>query len=436
VKYSLSVKDVSKTYFIDPKKSQVPALGWSKMFKSLLKGKDKERNKREVFHALSSVSFKLPQGESLGIIGLNGSGKSTLLQIVAKTLKPTTGVVSLTGRLGALLELGSGFNPEFTGIENIYLNAAILGLKKDEIDQKLSGIISFADIGKFVYQPVKTFSTGMALRLAFAVLVHVEPEILIIDEALAVGDARFQAKCFNFLDEFQKRGNSLVLVSHDLNSVARLCSQVLILDSGKQVCLGPPIEVINKYNQLITKTESESTIDKSVRGGEKTSQNLVETEDFIESSLAYDTKWSYGGKRGEITSCTVHNQKGEETLSIESGETFKVIFEVLAHSDITNPIFAMKIRDTKGQIIYGQNSKFANVETEELKKGDALKVTFLQKANLGPGEYLISLGFTRYLEDQLQVIHRRHDILTLKVASLDGGFGISNCFSEIIIESK
>ena len=203
--YSLSVKDVSKTYYIEPKKSLEPCLGWSQVLKHLFKEKEKERKKKKAFHALSSVSFKLPKGESLGIIGLNGSGKSTLLQIVAKTLNPTTGFVSLTGRLGALLELGSGFNPEFTGIENIYLNATILGLKKEEIDRKLSGIISFADIGDFVYQPVKTFSTGMALRLAFAVLVHVEPEVLIIDEALAVGDARFQAKCFNFLDEFQKK---------------------------------------------------------------------------------------------------------------------------------------------------------------------------------------------------------------------------------------
>ena len=234
--WALEVKNVSKFY---PQTSNHSSTNgnWKRLFR-LLTTSPKNEEPENLFHALSDVSLKLRKGESLGIIGLNGSGKSTLLQIIAGTLEATFGTVRTNGRIAALLELGSGFNPDFTGRENIYLNAAILGLSQSEIDTKYHEIAAFADIGDFIHQPVRTYSSGMSLRLAFAVVAHVEPEILIIDEALAVGDARFQSKCFCFLESLQKQGKTLLFVSHDVNSVARLCSSAVLLHEGKVHAIG------------------------------------------------------------------------------------------------------------------------------------------------------------------------------------------------------
>ena len=202
------------------------------MLETLLNGRGSIKNESCQFKALKNVSFELFKGEALGIIGLNGSGKSTLLQIISGTLNSSNGSVMTNGRIAALLELGSGFNHEFSGKENIYLNCSIFGFSTSETTEIYEEIIKFADIGDFINQPVKTYSSGMIVRLAFAVVVHLNPDILIIDEALAVGDARFQAKCYSFLEEFKKSGKTLIFVSHDLNSVAQLCSRVILCMRG------------------------------------------------------------------------------------------------------------------------------------------------------------------------------------------------------------
>lgn len=221
-------------------------------------------------NALKSVSFQVPSGGSLGIIGLNGSGKSTLLQIIAGTLQPSSGSVTVEGRIAALLELGSGFDPEFTGRENIYINASILGLSRKQIDERYDAIVAFADIGDFIERPVKTYSSGMMVRLAFAVQVHVDPDVLIVDEALAVGDARFQAKALTKIEEILQRGTTLLFVGHDLNAVRSFCNKALLLDKGQIIKEGLPEDVIADYLYLVQKDRlSESGLDKQLQRSER-----------------------------------------------------------------------------------------------------------------------------------------------------------------------
>ena len=229
---AININNISKDYPKISSSLKEKKRAWQLMLATLFKG-NKKNGTEETFSALSDISLKIKKGDAVGIIGLNGSGKSTLLQIIAGTLQPSSGEIHSNGKIGALLELGSGFNPEFTGRENIYLNAKILGLSKNEVDKKYDQITSFSGIGDFVNQPVRTYSSGMVVRLAFSVIAHTDPDILIIDEALAVGDARFQSKCFSFLETFKEKGKTLLFVSHDINSIARLCSSAVLLHKGK-----------------------------------------------------------------------------------------------------------------------------------------------------------------------------------------------------------
>ena len=248
--FILEVINLSKEFLVKNNKKTQSKSGLSKFIDSLLIRNQKSFKEKKIL-ALRDINFGIEQGQSIGIIGLNGAGKSTLLQVIAGTLKATRGKVILKGRVAALLELGAGFNPEFTGRENVYLNASLFGLEKREIDQRFSNIEDFAEIGEFINEPVKTYSSGMYVRLAFAIVANLEPTLLIIDEALSVGDAKFQLKCFNFLRKFKETGGSLIMVSHDLNSIARLSEKVLLLDKGSVLRLGKPIDVINHYSKLI-----------------------------------------------------------------------------------------------------------------------------------------------------------------------------------------
>ncbi len=320
---------------------------------STLFPKKKLNPETKSFCALSEVTFSLKRGKSCGIIGLNGAGKTTLLQIISNTMQPSKGSIKLNGKVTALLELGSGFNPEFTGIENIYLTAYLHGLKKEEIDFKLSSIIDFANIGDFISQPVKAYSTGMTLRLAFAVTAHVEADVLIIDEALVVGDARFQLKCFAFLEKFKKKGGSLLLVSHDLNSIARLCEESILLHKGQVLKSGKTVNIINHYSKLIAENQHEKKLSK----GKKTKMNQIENS--VVKSTDEIEPISYGGEIGAIKAIRFNNS---ENQIIRSGEKFSVSFKAISYQEIEEPIFAIRIRDCYGQEIYGTNTKFLKVQ--------------------------------------------------------------------------
>ncbi len=239
---AISIKDVSKLYKLYDKPLD-------RLKESL--GLSKEKRYKE-HYALRGVSFDVKRGECVGIIGTNGAGKSTILKIITGVLNPTAGEVQIDGRISALLELGAGFNMEYTGIENVYLNGTMIGFSREEIDAKLDEILDFADIGDFVHQPVKTYSSGMFVRLAFAVAINIDPEILIVDEALSVGDVFFQLKCFKKFEEFKQQGKTILFVSHDLSSIERYCDKAILMDHGRNIAEGTPIEIINKYKKIMT----------------------------------------------------------------------------------------------------------------------------------------------------------------------------------------
>jgi lipopolysaccharide transport system ATP-binding protein len=437
---SIIINDVSKVYTKIKSSLSDKKRTWRLMIHALL-NKNHRNTQVESFVALQNTSFKIKKGDAVGIIGLNGSGKSTLLQIIAGTLKPTTGEVRAEGKIGALLELGSGFNPDFTGKENIYLNARILGLKQNEIDQRYDAITTFSGIGDFVNQPVRTYSSGMVVRLAFAVIAHTEPDILIIDEALAVGDARFQSKCFSFLESFKEKGKTLLFVSHDINSIARLCNSAILLHKGKIISNGLPKKVINEYSKIISGNHISSEEDEQTpRNKELVSQdsdNENQRVEFLKSEHKekHQEEFNYGGEKAEIISYSISDKDRNESKVISSSEFFTISFTVLGKELIKKPIYAMTIRDTKGQQIYGQNTLFSKIPTNDLENGKKVKITFQLSANLGAGKYLISFGVTRFQEDdELEVIHRRYDAEELQIINSDGSFGIANCNCSIKCE--
>ena len=356
-----------------------------------LSGK-KERFK---FHyALKGVDFEVKKGETVGIIGTNGSGKSTLLKILTGVLTPTEGEVEVNGRISALLELGAGFNMDYNGIENIYLNGTMMGFSKDEIDKKLDDILAFADIGDYVYQPCKTYSSGMFVRLAFAVSINIDPEILIVDEALSVGDVFFQAKCYRKFEEFKKKGKTILFVSHDLSSISRYCDRVYLLNNGEMLGNGSPKEMIDKYKQILA-------------GG--ASAKIVETNenDVLE----------YGNGKAFIKEFAITDSKGTKTNAVEKGTEYTVTMKVKIEEDIQAPIFACSVKNVRGVEITGTNTLVSRTFDESVKKGDEIEISFTQKMMLQGGEYLISLGVTGFENGEFTVYHRLYDILSINVIS-------------------
>jgi ABC-type polysaccharide/polyol phosphate transport system ATPase subunit len=284
------------------------------------------------FWALRDVSLEIRHGETVGIVGRNGSGKSTLLQLICGTLTPTQGSVETNGRVGALLELGAGFNPEFTGRENVYMNAAIFGVPKQQIDRSYDAITAFADIGDFMNQPVKTYSSGMYVRLAFAVAIHIEPEILIIDEALSVGDLLFQLKCFLKFQELQNAGKTILFVSHDVNAIKRYCSRALLLEGGQLHFEGSPNDTVNRYTRVLFPD-----------GGPPTLQPVTEpvaSEDVVATS---GKEYRYGTGEGEIHTIMLRNSQGRSTTVFTTGERMTASFRATANRAIAAPILAMTI---------------------------------------------------------------------------------------------
>jgi len=411
----LTVSNVTKIFEKISENENFGRTGWKALLHCIFSKKSNQTN-LESFTALENISFSVCKGNSLGIMGLNGSGKSTLLQIIAGTMQPSRGMVSHNGKVAALLELGSGFNPEFNGLENIYLTGTLYGLERKIIDQKLESIVNFANIGEFIQQPIKTYSSGMGLRLAFAVVAHLDADILIIDEALSVGDARFQIKCFSFLEDFQRKGGSLIIVSHDLNSIARLCETSILLHQGKLLRKDLTINVINHYSKIIFEGSKETKFD----GAVVVQEQKVDRPELI----------SYGGELGELDSVCINNN---QTAIVCAGDEFCISFNASSYSKINKPIFALRIRNPKGQEIYGTNTKFLNIKTPNLESGDSVTVKFVQNANLGVGKYFISVGFTYYEGNDLKVVHRLRECLEFEVFNEDGAFGISNCFSNVSV---
>ncbi len=399
------------------------------------------KKKYREHYALHDVDITIQQGECLGIIGTNGSGKSTILKIITGVLNPTAGNVTVDGRISALLELGAGFNMEYTGIENIYLNGTMIGFSKEEIDKKLEDILSFADIGEFVHQPVKTYSSGMFVRLAFAVAINIEPEILIVDEALSVGDVFFQAKCYHKFDEFKKMGKTILFVSHDLSSISKYCDKVVLLNQGKKLGEGTPKEMIDAYKRVLV-----GQYEMDDKEGQDNKKERLLDDPALMAAVIKDKKAAdgerggnpalleYGNKEAEIVEFYVTDAKGIRSTSVMKNEEFNISMNIQFHETVAAPIFAFSFKDVKGTEITGTNTMFEKAYLESAGKGEYKQVTFTQKMTLQGGEYLLSLGVTGYEGSDFKVYHRLYDAINITVISDKNTVGFYDMCSVVKVE--
>lgn len=394
-------------------------------------------------YALHDVSFEVKKGETVGIIGTNGSGKSTILKIITGVLNPTEGNVEINGRISALLELGAGFNMEYTGIENVYLNGTMIGFTREEIDAKLDAILEFADIGDFVYQPVKTYSSGMFVRLAFAVAINIEPEILIVDEALSVGDVFFQAKCYRKFEEFKKMGKTILFVSHDLGSVNNYCDRVVLLNKGVKVKEGEPKEIIDIYQKILVNQYDENEEAKkenaveNIETVEETATDVSSQNDDVlyKSSMQQNPNViDYGDGSVEIFDFALFDEEGNITNTIKSGSEVTVAMKVKFNKTIQDPIFAYTLKDIMGVELVGTNSMYEKITTGKVEAGEIREARFKQKWCLQNGEFLLSLGCTGFKDGDFVVYSRLYDVCSVNMFSNEKFVGRWNAYSKVNVK--
>ena len=443
----ISVQNLTKVYrlYDRPRDRFFESLG-------LARGKKLSRD----HYALNDVNFDIHKGETVGIIGTNGSGKSTILKIITGVLSPTSGSVKVDGRISALLELGAGFNPEYTGIENIYLNGTMTGFSKEEIDEKLPKILEFADIGDFINQPVKTYSSGMFVRLAFALGINIDPEILIVDEALSVGDVYFQSKCYRKFEEFKQLGKTILFVSHDLSSISKYCDRVVLLNKGVKLSEGEPKVEVDLYKKLLVgqldlntlkaknaAAEEETTADQ-ILGITPQDQALADPEEFLAVSRADQQEEmftpafpvnpeinEYGDRGAEIVGFNILDEHGRSSNTIEKGSECTIVMKVLFHQDVNDPIFAFTITNLKGTDITGTNTMFEKSPVHSMKAGEVQKISFRQHMDMQGGEYMLSLGCTGYDGTDFVVHHRLYEACSLTVVSAKNTVGFYDTNSVI-----
>lgn len=436
--YAIQVQDVSKIYKLYDK--PVDRL---KESLSLT-----HKNYHKDFFALSDISFNVKKGETVGIIGTNGSGKSTILKIITGVLTPTSGQVRVSGVISALLELGAGFNMDYTGIENIYMNGTMMGFSKKQMDEKLPDILEFADIGDFVYQPVKTYSSGMFVRLAFALSINVEPEILIVDEALSVGDVFFQSKCYRRMEEIRKNGTTILMVTHDMGSVIKYCDRVVLLNKGHYVAEGAPGKMVDLYKKILANQmddlEEELLEMNDFSGGmdeEDGVKNTAPAEHaeakLVHSGLMKDkitinpNRTEYGNGKAEIYDLGMFDERGNLTNLLLKGEYFTIKEKIRFHDSIQAPIFTYTIKDKKGADLTGTNTMFEGAEIRPVKNGDEYEVNFRQKMTLQGGEYLLSMSCTGFEQGEHTVYHRLYDVANITVISNKNTVGVYDMESEV-----
>jgi lipopolysaccharide transport system ATP-binding protein len=368
----LRVENISKQYrtYLRPA---------DRLKESLTRGR---LRRHKEFWALRDISFELEKGMTVGVVGPNGCGKSTLLQIISGTLEPTHGAVWHEGRIAALLELGAGFDPEFTGVENIYMNASLLGLSKRATDALFPNIERFAEIGSFIYQPVKTYSSGMYVRLAFAIASSVEPEILVVDEALAVGDAVFQHRCLRRIKELQEAGTTVLFVSHDLAAVRALCSRAILLNAGRVVSDGRPLDVLNHYQKIIMERE---------RAFEEETTPTVSATAFDEESLApLSYTYRHGDGSAEILAAELTDAARRRVDTVETGEPLTMRVLTRINVDLEDPVIGFLIRNRHGISAYGTNTKEQQIDFGPTHRGEVLEVIFSFSCWLGIDDYSIT----------------------------------------------
>lgn len=386
------------------------------------------------FFALSDISFDVKKGETVGIIGTNGSGKSTILKIITGVLSPTTGTAEVSGNISALLELGAGFNSEYTGLENIYMNGTMMGFSRQEMERRMDDILRFADIGDFVNQPVKTYSSGMFVRLAFALAINVDPEILIVDEALSVGDVFFQAKCYRRMEEMMKNGTTILMVSHDMGSIIKYCDRVVLLNRGTFVAQGEAGKMVDLYKKILanqTDELAEALIEEKKEALGLPVEATVSDKRMKDRMNLNPEVQEYGDGRASFEDFGTLDARGNVTNLLLKGEMFTIRERIRFHAPIENPIFTYTLRDKKGTDITGTNTLFEGTEIKPVKDGDVYTVSFRQKMNLQGGEYLLSMSCTGYENGEHVVYHRLYNVLSLTVISNKNTVGFYDMGSEV-----
>lgn len=388
------------------------------------------------FYALDDINFDVKTGESFGIIGVNGSGKSTLLKIITGVLTKTRGDVLVNGKVAALLELGAGFNQDYTGIENIYMNGTMMGFSKKEMDEKLDKIIEFADIGDFIYQPVKSYSSGMFVRLAFALSIAVDPEILVVDEALSVGDIFFQTKCYKRMDELKQKGTTIIMVTHDLGAVMKYCDRILVLNSGKQIAIGPPHEMVDLYKKILAGQEPNTLEATNEDNNKINDEKKDEKKDFgmLKEKMSINKNADiYGDMKAEFIDFGILDEKRNPATVVVKGEKFTIKEKIKMNETINNPIFTWTIKDKRGTDLTGTNTMLEKTDTGIGEKGKIYDVEFTQKMRLQGGEYLLSMSCTSFEGDKLLVHHRMYDVISLTVLINENKVGIFDSESSVKI---
>lgn len=417
---AISVQDVTKIYRL-----------YDKPIDRLLEAMSIiKKTYHKKFFALDKISFEIEKGTTVGIIGTNGSGKSTILKIITGVLNPSSGSVEVDGNISALLELGAGFNMDYTGIENIYMNGTMMGFSREEMEKKLPEILEFADIGDFVHQPVKTYSSGMFVRLAFALAINVEPEILIVDEALSVGDVFFQAKCYKKMEEIRQKGTTILMVTHDMGSVIKYCDKVILLNRGSFVAEGKAGEIVDLYKKILAnRFEIEEEVEEDKLPVES---KVANTGKLMKESLSINPSVTeYGDGRAKIYDLGLIDSKGEISNLLIKGEEFTIKERIRFFADIKQPIFTYTIKDKKGTELSGTNTMFELTDIEEVHAGDSYDVEFRQKMNLQGGEYLISMSCTGFENGQHVVYHRLYDVASITVISNKNTVGIYDMESRV-----
>ncbi len=392
---ALRVEAVSKQY-------RVYAHPGDRLKETLTRGR--LRCHRE-FWALRDIDFEIEAGTTTGIIGPNGSGKSTLLQIITGTLEPTAGQVAHAGRIAALLELGAGFNPEFTGLENVYMNAALMGFTRRDTERLLPEIERFAEIGAFIHQPVKTYSSGMYVRLAFASAISCEPDILIVDEALSVGDAVFQHRCLRRIKQMQETGTTILFVSHDPSAIKALCSRCVLLNSGRVEADGRPSDVLNRYQKLIMDREeayesqepppSDGRGEVTLGANHLTSDEASSMVNKLRAALPHS--YRHGDKSAEVISADILDASGENAELVESGAPLEARLRVVFHRDLNDPVIGFLICNRLGLHAYGVNTEQRRVRFGKVLQGEIIEVKFAFECWLGTGLY--NVAFAVHSED-------------------------------------
>jgi lipopolysaccharide transport system ATP-binding protein len=454
--YAIKVENLSKCYQIyDNPRQRLKQFVVPKLKRII--GSPPTNYFRE-FWALRDISFEIRKGETVGIIGRNGSGKSTLLQLICGTLNLTSGIIQTQGRVAALLELGTGFNNDFTGRENVYMNAALIGLSKEQTESCFDDIASFADIGEFLEQPVKTYSSGMIVRLAFSVAINVNPQILIVDEALSVGDELFQRKCFSRIEAIKESGATILLVSHSGGTIVELCDHAILLDSGEKLAMGVPKIIVGKYQKLIyAPQEKHHTIREEIRasgvGGlqssaainalatksslsqkEQTAKN--DQEDYFDPYLKSQCTLEYESNGAYITCPEILTLSGKKVNCLTRGKSYRYAYKVRFEKEATHVRFGMLIKTTSGLELGGAASAPNIMQgISYLGPGSLVNVEFRFNCNLNPGSYFLNAGVTGICSEEETFLHRVIDICMFKVIPLPNNTATAiidfNCVAEL-----